>query len=791
MPTKIGGRLIPAIVPGVVHTDLMRAGLIDDPLAGANEAELHWVGEATWRYRTSFAWDDTGHERHDLVFDGLDTIATIVLNDVEIGSTRNQHRVHRFDVRGALRRGQNELVVDFASAPAYLREAAARLGELPKIYPHPFAFLRKAACNFGWDWGPDVITAGIWRPVRLESWSGARIAAVRPTADASGHVRIDVDLEHAGVPGPVSIHAEVAGVAVEVAAEQRAHLQLQVAAPRLWWPRGSGDAHLYELTVRAGDDRWSGNLGFRTIEIDSAPDADGHPFTVVVNGARIPLLGANWIPDDVFPSRLDTTRLERSLHDATESNMNTLRVWGGGVYESDDFYDLCDRLGLLVWQDFLFACAAYPEDEPLWSEVRAEAVDAVNRLAHHPSLMLWNGSNENIWGMTEWGWNATIGDRTWGERYYRELLPAVVAELDPARAYVPSSPFSWASDDQNAPEDGLSHLWDVWNALDYRHYTDTMPRFVSEFGIQGAAAERTLLDALDERPLDPSAGQLAAHQKAIDGLAKMERSFAPHLPPPADVSDWIFTTQLNQAHGLRHAVRGFRSQPISCGGILIWQLNDCWPAVSWSLVDSAGRRKPAWYAVRADFEPVTVILGDRELTFVNDTAIDAESTVTVTRFTLDGMVVATAPIALHAPARSRQRRPLPEIFHATGDAVGIVVLDSPFGRQYRLDREPRESPLTSPRLAVSAASQSGQLLVTVRSDTVCVDLTLRADMLGPDAVVDTALVTLLPSDTHTFVVRGAGPTSIEAIEAALISANDLVTRSVAHETVAASAATAP
>lgn len=778
-PDNLRGKTIKATVPGVVHTDLLDAGLIADPLDGSNEDRLLWIGQSSWRYRTAFVWSNNGSERHDLVFEGLDTVASVWLNGTLLGETFNQHRTFRFDAREALVQGNNELVVEFASAHDYISTQSQLLGERPKIYPHSFALIRKAACNFGWDWGPDVTTAGVWRAVRLESWSSARIAAVRPTADASGRLRVSIDLEHSTAAVPVDVCISIAETTVRSSIASSGVVEVEVEDPELWWPRGFGDQALYALTVSLESDTWQGNVGFRTIKVDNVPDVDGRPFEVYINGSHIKLYGANWIPDDVFPSRMSSARYERALMDACEANMNTVRVWGGGIFESDDFYDLCDKLGLLVWQDFLFACAAYPEEEPLWSEITAETEDAINRLAHHPSLMLWNGSNENIWGMSEWGWNEIIGDVSWGEKYYTELLPSIVSRLDPARQYIPSSPFSWEASDQNAEHDGLIHLWDVWNTLDYTHYSNSTPRFASEFGIQGAACERTLLDSLDERPLVPTQGQLAHHQKAIDGVAKMERSYRPHLPEPTDFASWVFTTQLNQAQGLRYAINTFRTQRVSCGGILIWQLNDCWPAISWSLIDHSGRRKPAWYAVRDSFVPVVTQLTEDSAVLVNNAVTPSQVKATLSRYSLDGALITRETITLDAGPGEHDRAELDVAFKRSPDTDGVVLLDSSAGRSYRLDREIRDSALKDPNLVITTrpAENGNATTVSVTTDVVVVDLVLCADKIGPQATVDTALVTLVPGETHVFTVRSASSVSEEVARGALMSANHLLVES--------------
>lgn len=617
---------IPASVPGCVHTDLLAQGLIPDPYLDDNELGTAWIGRTDWTYETAFDWTPGPDRRLDLVCAGLDTVATITLNGTEIGRTANMHREYRFDLRPAVRPGRNELRIDFESAYAYTERMRALVGDRPGAYDEPYQFIRKMACNFGWDWGPTLVTAGIWRPIGLHPWSVARLAAVRANAapgdDGGGRVEVRVELDR-DTDEPVTVTAAVAGVAESVTIPGGGHdatLTLAVERAEPWWPRGYGDQPLYELSVSlaAADgsplDHQTRRIGFRDIRLDTEPDADGTPFTLVVNGVPVFVKGVNWIPDDAFVSRVSRERLAGRFAQAADANINYLRIWGGGIYESDDFYDLADELGLLVGQDFLFACAAYPEEEPFAAEVAAEARDNVTRLAHHPSLVLWTGNNENIWGYHDWDWQGTLAGRTWGAGFYHELLPRITAELDPARPYWPGSPYSGdPAIHPNDPAHGTTHQWEVWNRIDYVHYRDDRPRFVAEYGYQAPPAYATLRRSISDAVLAPDSPGMAHHQKAADGDLKLRRGLAAHLPPPQDFDDWHYLTQLNQARAITLGIEHYRSLQPLCMGSIVWQLNDCWPVTSWAAVDGDGRRKPLWYALRAAY-------ADRLLAIVPTTA---------------------------------------------------------------------------------------------------------------------------------------------------------------------------
>ncbi|MBN8883328.1 MAG: glycoside hydrolase family 2 protein, partial [Salana multivorans] len=396
-------------------------------------------------------------------------------------------------------------------------------------------------------------SSGICRSFGIESWSSARIDSVRPLVEViggTGVLHAHVTLTQQGVPRPrpvtVAVSRDGATWTGRGAVTTSGVVDVVVPDVRLWWPRGHGEPDLYDVVVTLADDgddaapldAWRHAIGFRTVEIDTTPDDAGTPFVLRVNGRDVEVRGANWIPDDAFVTRVDRARLERRIADATEANINLLRVWGGGLYESDEFYDLCSRAGLLVWQDFLLACAAYAEEDWLAREIEAEAREAVTRLSKHPSLVLWCGNNENVWGYVEWGWRAQLAGRTWGAGYYFETFPAILAELDPTRPYIPGSPFSPSRlMTPNDPANGTVHIWDVWNAKDYTSYREWRPRFVAEFGFQGPPAWTTLFDVVHDSPADPYGHEMLVHQKANEGNLKLERGYLPHLPAPRTIDD--------------------------------------------------------------------------------------------------------------------------------------------------------------------------------------------------------------------------------------------------------------
>ncbi|MFI8533652.1 glycoside hydrolase family 2 protein [Streptomyces aquilus] len=760
---------LPASVPGCVHTDLLAAGVIPDPFLGRNETEVAWVGRRDWTYETDLR-TGSDHERTDLVFEGLDTVAEVLLDGRVLGRTRNMHRSYRFDVTGR----SGRLSVRFLSAYAEAEAVRGALGERPAAYDEPFQYVRKMACSFGWDWGPTLVTAGMWRPVRLEQWSTARIARVRPLVTVEqgvGVVELAVDVERTRVAEPLTVEATVAGERVRAAVDgTRGVVRLEVAAPRLWWPRGYGEQPLYdvELTLLHGDsalDVWRRRVGFRSVELDRSADEHGTGFTFVVNGERLFARGVNWIPDDVFPSRITRERYRERLTQAADAGVDLVRVWGGGIYESADFYDVCDELGLLVWQDFPFACAAYPEEQPLRGEVEAEARENVVRLMPHPSLVLWNGNNENLWGFRDWGWEERLAGASWGEGYYLGVLPRVVAELDPTRPYTAGSPWSGSWDHHpNDPAHGTHHSWEVWNREDYAAYRREVPRFMAEFGWQAPPAHATLRRALPGEELAADSPGMLHHQKADDGNGKLRRGLERHFGyPEGDFDRWHYLTQVNQARAVATGIEHWRANWPVCAGTVLWQLNDCWPVTSWAAIDGDGREKPLYHELRRLYADRLLTVQGRVLAVVNQGAEAWAGVARLRRMTVAGAVLGEAEVEFAAGARAVARLDVPEALLPAGPAE-FLVADADGVRAWHFPAPDREIPYPRPEFDVTVAPDGS---VTVAARGLVRDLLLQADRLHPDARADRGLVTLLPGEQVTIGVSGWKTPDADAARAAL------------------------
>ncbi|MCL2796091.1 MAG: glycoside hydrolase family 2 protein [Microbacteriaceae bacterium] len=786
---------IPAAVPGVVHLDLLEAGLIPDPYLGRNEAEQTWVGDQSWTYTTHFTLADGAPEltadRTELVCDGLDTLATVVLNGQEVARTANQHRSYRFAVGSMLHAGDNTLEITFAPALAHMHELEESIGAYPHVEKHPFNLIRKMACNFGWDWGPALITAGIWKAIGLESWNAAHVASATVLAttrprEAGGFdgvldVALDLDgeLRFAGVTVRVS---GAQGLVAEAGfpAEDGIREQLVLSEVDAWWPHSLGEQPLYDVEIvlhndTAVLDTLHRRVGFRSVALDTTPDENGGGarFAIAVNGVEVFARGANWIPDDCFLPRVTPVRYRERIGQARDANIDLLRVWGGGIYEDDAFFAACDELGVMVWQDILLACAAYPEVEPIRSELEAEVRENVVRLSAHPSLIMWNGCNENLWGFETWGWIDELAGRGWGADYYYRLFPEIIAELDPSRPYWFGSPASGhLSIHPNNPNYGTVHVWDVWNNDDYTHYSQYSPRFVAEFGFQGPATWATWDAVLPADERFAESATVAAHEKAQDGMLKLERGLAEHLdqpaPGPEGFDDWLFLTQLNQARAVRFGIEWWRSMRGRCMGTVVWQLNDCWPTSSWSALDlgrdSAGhpvaRRKPLWHALRSVYADRLLTIqptGETgwQVVLVNDGQDAWVGTVAAELRQLDGTVVASVAQDFAVDARAAVRLDLGALGAPTRPTAGLALVATAPGaeRAVRLLAEDKDAELPAAEFEVQLG-EGGRVTVTARSflRSIC----LFADRLGERAEADTAMVDLFPGEHHTFLVENLG-----------------------------------
>lgn len=628
---KSNAEWLAAAVPGCIHTDLLATGAIPDPFYRDNEQSVMWVGETAWLYRRTFSVSSEllQHDRILLHCAGLDTLATIWLNGLELGRTDNMFRTWQFDVGSILVPGDNEIRVRFDSALRFGQE------KLAQHYIHSWStdthklpggnYVRKAQCNFGWDWGPQLVTCGIWRDISLLAFDEARLADV--------HVRQD----HAQ-PGKVTLTCHVTAERI-TAAPLKARCQvsfdgeeidrqvvtlnggsgkatLAVADPRLWWPNGLGDQPLYAVSVILTNeadhalDAWSKKIGLRTLRLVRQADEWGESFHFACNGEPFFAKGANWIPADSFITRLTGEHYANLLGAAADTHMNMLRVWGGGIYEQAIFYELCDQLGICIWQDFMFSCATYPTfEDDFMANVAQEAKDNILRLRHHACLALWCGNNELEQGLVADEWTKmAMSWEAYGKLFDR-LLPQLVAELDPETDYWPGSPHTPHEDrhNWNDPRWGDAHIWDVWHGLKpFEYYYSCFHRFNSEFGFQSFPEPSTVQAFTRPEDKNITSYIMEYHQRSPSGNSRIMHYLLDwfRLPTSFDMTLWL--SQILQGMAVKHAVEHWRRTMPRGMGTLYWQLNDCWPVASWSSLDYHGRWKALHYMARHFYAPLLV-----------------------------------------------------------------------------------------------------------------------------------------------------------------------------------------
>lgn len=680
-------------VPSDVHSTLLARGLIDSPYYGHNDAKCRWIERKEWWYRTTFELEAMPGEaeRIELVFEGLDTYASVFVNGHEIGSTSNMFRCYTFDITRIVREGRNTIAVRFD--PLYLHHRDKEQLEWSS-YTKERQWIRKAAMNFGWDWGPRIVTTGIWGPVRLERHKLAKLTSVYAATlsaraeEAVIQVSAEVEAYRSGTAAVAVARLldaegeEVASATLSVldagetlvgrqAALRRAFpnaihtkgaasAELRVACPRRWWTHDLGEPYLYTLqvTLLAGDeeiDRYEQPFGIRTLEL-SLQQPDGSPsFAFILNGIKVYAKGANWIPADHLIGSIPESTYRGLIELAVEGQMNMLRVWAGGIYEKEIFYEECDRRGVLVWQDFAFANALFPDfNRDFMDNVRQEIIDNVKRLRNRASLALWCGNNEIDW---LYDMKSAAGDITgdfFGETIYHELIPGLLAELDPYRPYWPSSPYG-AQDgyDANDPNHGDRHNWQVWHGsvyprmqgekplLDYsiegvtfKNFKKDFALFSSEFGMHASANRYTLEKNIPEGQFTWGSAEMAYRNKDTNhrkGILLMEG----YTGIPQDIEEYMNFSMLTQAEGLKYGIEHYRRHRHRNSGALVWQLNDSWPGTSWSMIDYELLPKASYYYGKKFFHPVLLSLEHEpgeplRVWVVNDTLEQLEGTVTLT-----------------------------------------------------------------------------------------------------------------------------------------------------------------
>jgi beta-mannosidase len=621
------GNTYAAEVPGTVHTDLMNFGVIPDVYYRNYEQSFQYLEKQDWVYSRSFWMDKPSltSEHIQLVCKGLDTYAAIKINGHELGTSTNMFRKWVFELKPYLKEGVNQLEIYFHSPFKWHKERVESMGyvfpadnEQGEYKYNPFC--RKAAYHFGWDWGPRFVTAGIWQDIYLQSWNDILLEAyscITLECDEDSATMLLKTIVNASQPAEIT--TTLAGLTEKQHRLDKGRNVLldtfTIENPELWWPNGEGRPHLYTktLTISSANGavmKKNIRFGVRTITLVNEPDSIGTSFYFKVNGKPVFAKGANYIPQDVFLPRVKDKQYLDLLTAAKEANMNMIRVWGGGIYEKDIFYELCDSLGLMVWQDFMFAGTMYPIDDAFIEEVKAEAEYQINRLAKHPCIAIWCGNNEIDVAWHNWGWqkkyNYTnkLQKKLWSAyvKLFREKLPQWLQQHAPTIPYTSTSPLSnWGTADNF--NHASMHYWGVWHGKDdISEYKNNVGRFMVEYGMQSYPEMSTILRFAIDEDLDLESAVMKNRQKSYIGNGEILKHTLQHFGKPKDFEDFVYKSQAVQALAYRTAIDAHRNSDGHCMGSLLWQLNDCWPAPSWSIIDYYGKPKQAYQAVKEGFE---------------------------------------------------------------------------------------------------------------------------------------------------------------------------------------------
>lgn len=789
----------PAVVPGVVHMDLLRNKLIGDPYYRDNESKVQWIEKADWEYRTEVEVSRKllEKQRVEVVFEGLDALAEVRVNGAVVLKADNMFREWRVDVKSQLKVGKNEIAVSFPNVDQGAAAIAATdpWRKLTQPLPAEKTYVRKAAFEYGWDWGPKLVTVGIWRPVRLEGWNAARISNlyVRQKDVTKGVARVVAEVEvtataderaevavHASLGGyekrwstPVQLHAGVNQVSVPV----------EIAGPELWYPAGYGAHPLYrfEASVTVGGvkaDAREARVGLRSIVLRREVDQWGRSFELVVNGIPVFAKGADVIPFDALFPRVTTEQYRSVLESAVAANMNMVRHWGGGYYETDEFYAICDELGLMVWQDFMFGNEWQPGTYTFKLNVEKEVSEQVKRLRNHASVVLWCGNNETE---TSWQWAqnsdvikklpADVQRHMWQD--YLTLFSGVIASAvqreEPEVPYWPSSPSADYEDTSDGYQSGDMHNWAVWHGmLPLKGYEKSFPRFMTEYGFQSFPEMRTVesfTEAEDRTGITTPV--MLAHQKNLAGNQKIHEYMLRDYPEPKDFRSFLYVSQVLQAEAVKIGAEHLRRiRPRSMGSIY-WQLNDCWPVASWSSLDYYGRWKALHYYARRFYNDVVVLPHEEDgavaVYGVSDRVSASDVSLRVRLMTMDGKVLREQELKAKLPElASTVLLRIPEAEWLAGaDAARVFLVaelregEKTVSRNLMFFRETKDVRLEPAQLATEVSRVAGGYRVKVSSKVLARDVYVETGSV--DSKVSDNYVDVLPGESAEIEVKTTAP----------------------------------
>ncbi len=799
------GRWLPATVPGTVHTDLMANKQIKDPFFRNQEKEVQWVDKVNWEYAVTFQIDDTTYAKshQQLVFYGLDTWCDIFLNDEKIMSTDNMFRTWKVPVTGKLQRGENRLHVKIWSPIIKGLEEIEKYGmALPASNDYSeyggmgpvrvSVYSRKAPYHFGWDWGPRLVTSGIWRPVVLESWDDVKIDHLFIRQPSVNRSLANLEAEVNFIAGPTSpLQIELfhngkvmakTGITPQKG-ENRITLPFSIKNPELWWSNGLGKQHLYHFTVRIKKEgriiaQENITTGLRSLKLIRQKDPKGESFGFELNGVPVFAKGTNSIPNDVFLPRITRSDYKKMVTDVADANMNMIRIWGGGIYEDDYFYELCDRKGILVWQDFMFACAMYPGTPEFLENVRQEATDNIIRLRNHPCIALWCGNNEIdlAWRHDTpggWGWKQAYSkaqQETIFKAYtdvFHHILPEVIAQYTDGDNYWPSSPMAGPGINQHNVYTGTSgdnHYWGVWHeSHPLEKFEENIGRFMSEYGFQSFPEFTTVRKYALPEDYHIESEVMSAHQRSGIGNLRIKEYMNRYYRLPEDFEQFLYLSQVLQARATTTAMKAHRKAMPYCMGSLIWQLNDCWPVASWSTTDYYHNWKAAHYAIREACKPVMLapVTKDKELLLwiVNDRIQPVQGSYTVELFDFNGKLLNNLSGRFTANANSSGtitgidiKTLLQE--HSAKEVVAVISIHK--GKElldqvYHYFALPKELNLSDPIISTQITERKGEKQMLVKTDKLACNVMFYI----PDhpAFFSDNYIDLLPGKTYQIIIK--------------------------------------
>ncbi len=756
-----------ATVPGINFTDLLQNGIIDHPFYRNNEYELQWIENEDWEYLRNFEIEEELlTDEVNLVFEGLDTFCEIYLNGEKILESDNMFIPYRIPCKGLLKSGKNEVHLIFRS-PIKAVEGIQKKGgfrypaENDKTVDKLSVFIRKAPYHFGWDWGPKFVTSGIWQSCYLEVHARTRIhdVAVKQQWVNEELVNAIFSVEVEGsYQGPLDVeifcenHPELE--LIRETLQPQKSFKVAVKDPVKWWPFGLGESHLYQFKVRVCDgeeilNERSIKIGFRTIEVVNEPDEHGESFFFRVNGHPVFAKGANYIPSDSFLPETSDQKYRQLFEDTCNANMNMLRVWGGGIYEKDIFYELADEYGVLIWQDFMFSCTLYPANDEFLDNVRNESIHNIKRLRNHACLALWCGNNEVEMGIAFWGWKKSFNypDKLWDQlqedykKLFKEFIPNLVREYDPDRFYFSSSPISfWENpDDDNK---GDNHYWGVWHGEeDFEEFRNRVPRFMSEFGFQSFPLLQSVKKFTVEEDWDITSEVMTTHQKHPRGNGLIKKYMLKDFPEPNTFEQFLYQSQVLQADGMKVGLEAHRAAKPFCMGTLYWQINDCWPVASWSSIDYYGRWKALHYQAKRSFSrDLLVIAQDKDevtIKAITDGLNNLKATLTIQVYNFSGenIIQSSKEIELvknNSVEVFRVRESNLIRKHVPGAVYLLATLYGPGVETYETIyyfRKPNELSLTKPTINFQLKEVEDKLFVELQSDSLVKSLYVYSESL--------------------------------------------------------------